>query len=1108
MSELRFAEPQWIHALWVVLAFAVLLLLSGRSSGRALGRLVAPSLVAVLVRRATPGQRRVRIALLTLAALFGVLALMRPQWGLSFVSTPRASAELMVAVDVSRSMLAEDVVPNRLERAKAEVRDLLGFLEGDHIGLIAFAGRASVLAPLTPDFGFFRLVLDELGPHSVTRGGTRLEEPIRKALAGFRATGDVSRALLLITDGEDQDSFPLAAAREAAERGIAIIAIGLGSEAGSEIPLLDRETGARSLLRDAEGRAVQSRLDGATLREIARLTGGAYVPAGTAALDLESIYHAHIAGLMRGRVEGEGRPVRTEGFQWPVLAALLSLIGAALAGRAREVAATALVLTLVSAPTASRAQEELGESPTPAAEMPAPGGETPAPEPPRESLAPRAAYNLALESLGARELEEARHLFEIARTAAGTDGETRYRATYGLGWLEAAGADARLESEPAEALSQLALAADRFRDSLRLRPGSEDARHNLEVVLERARVLADSLRDPEGVTLATRLDELAQRQRELVGGVRSTLALPEAAAELPASRTRFRDLSSRQRLILSDGDALAGEADAERLRIEAKPAEEQQPEEQLRAVQLGQLLHYLQRARERMGHARRELRQRRPERAHRRAAVALHELKRARDQLRDPVEVLAVLLGDAVEVGLSTQLYAMSGAAVPGTASPQERPDWLTVDYLRDALDSLTGRTAELRARLAAVLPPGPAGPPPDLDPESRRLLAAARQAEPLVGSAAESFARAGAAIERDASVRALVAERDGVAALSAARELFLDLRGLIETAYADQLSLAGALAPGRSQGVNAREIAAQLRPVQRTNLARAARISGLLDEQLDALPPEASDVQAQQQRERLLHAKSFVTLAGTAMSHVMRELGRPGRRAPPDLEGAVRPNARAVRGLENLRRLFFSIVEQLRDTARRQQELNDVTERVAGAADPAPALGPLIPHQAELADTAGKLASALEEQSRQSPGRAGAEAGELRPELEQDLSDRLRRSAELTLAAAEPMQSAAEDLARRELESARTHQDRGLAHLLEAVALLTPPEAGQGEPEPQDSDSQGEDGQSADAGAKSSPRSVDPAQLLQEVRDREARRRRERGRQRRAGYETVEKDW
>ncbi len=251
MSELRFAEPQWIHAVWAVLGFGALLAVSDRRARRALRLLVAPSLRSQLVHRATPAQRRLRIGLLTLSGLFAVFALMRPQWGLEFLSTSRAHAELMVAVDVSRSMLAEDVVPNRLERAKAEVRDLLGYLEGDHVGLIAFAGRASVLAPLTPDFGFLRLVLDGLGPHSVSRGGTRLEEPIRKALAGFRATGDVSRVILLITDGEDQDSFPLDAASDAAERGIAIITIGLGSEEGSDVPLTDPATGARMLLRAA-----------------------------------------------------------------------------------------------------------------------------------------------------------------------------------------------------------------------------------------------------------------------------------------------------------------------------------------------------------------------------------------------------------------------------------------------------------------------------------------------------------------------------------------------------------------------------------------------------------------------------------------------------------------------------------------------------------------------------------------------------------------------------------------------------------------------------------------------------------------------------------------
>ena len=192
-------------------------------------------------------------------------------------------------------MLAEDTAPNRLERAKAELTDLLSYLQRDQVGLIAFAGRATVLCPMTPDFGFFRLILEGAGPDSVGRGGTRLEEPIRKALDGFRTETDVSRIIVLITDGEDHDSHPLDAAKAASERGVKILTIGFGDEAGSEIQYTDPETGVRSAVLDANGRPVISRLDGQTLRDIAMETEGAYVPAATGALDLKSIYDAHIA---------------------------------------------------------------------------------------------------------------------------------------------------------------------------------------------------------------------------------------------------------------------------------------------------------------------------------------------------------------------------------------------------------------------------------------------------------------------------------------------------------------------------------------------------------------------------------------------------------------------------------------------------------------------------------------------------------------------------------------------------------------------------------------------------------------------------------------------
>ncbi|MEE3327992.1 MAG: VWA domain-containing protein, partial [Myxococcota bacterium] len=287
MNEIQFAHPEFAQALWGVLAVAALLVFFEVRGGQALERFIAPDTQLQLVSRPSQSRRWTSLALLIVSLVAIVIALMRPQWGVEYIESPQVGAEIMIALDVSRSMLAEDVAPNRLERAKAEIRDLLPYLKGDQVGLIAFAGRATVLCPLTPDFGFLRLVLDHVDVGSVPLGGTRLEEPIRKATEGFGSTGDLARVLLFFTDGEDHDSFPIDAAKEAAERGIQIVIIGFGDEAGSEIWVTDPNTGARTRVMDQDGRAAISRLDGELLRELALVTEGAYVPAGTGVLDLE-----------------------------------------------------------------------------------------------------------------------------------------------------------------------------------------------------------------------------------------------------------------------------------------------------------------------------------------------------------------------------------------------------------------------------------------------------------------------------------------------------------------------------------------------------------------------------------------------------------------------------------------------------------------------------------------------------------------------------------------------------------------------------------------------------------------------------------------------------
>ncbi|MDJ0864636.1 MAG: VWA domain-containing protein [Myxococcota bacterium] len=1139
MSGFRFAEPGWVHALWVVVAYAALLLWLETRGGRALDRFVSPALQARLVRRPSPLRRRLRLLLLGLCLASLVVALMRPQWGFRSVSTRRVGAQLMIALDVSRSMLAEDVAPNRLERAKAEILDLLTYLEGDQVGLVAFAGRASVVSPLTPDFGFLRLVLETLGPNSAGRGGTRLEEPIRKALDGFAEDSGVSQAILLITDGEDHDSFPLEAARAAAERGVRLVAIGFGDEAGAPIPLTDPRTGARTLLRDANGAVVQSRLDGDLLREIALATGGAYVPAGSGVLDLESIYREHIERLTRAPQESSSQVVRNEGFQWAVLLALAFLLAsAALTGRAERVElvrrlrhllpglrAGLLVLALgVGGAPAARAQpgppEEplLEEAAGAEAEVqvePEREPELEIPEPPRES------YNAGLEQMAEREWEAAERLLAAARGAARDDGELRYRATYNLGWLAVQRADELIESEPDEALRWLHVAIDRFREAVRVRPDASDARQNLELTLRRALVLEDSLAQQGEADLASALQELADQQRALLTDARrSVQRLAESsdpnAADAPGLRGEFRSLAARQRRILSDADRLAERAAQERATLEAKAPEERGPEDGMRSAQLGNLLHYLHRARERLGHARRELRQRRGERGFRRASAALGELKRAQDQLRDPVQVLDALITDATEQAR----YTVARAALEGSLPlPEERrpepPAWLTPKLLLETQQGLAERTGELHARLEAGLTQ--AGAASQSDPQAERTLARVREAEPFVRSGSEAMADAVAPLEAGRTPEALEAQQQALRALLEARERFLDLRRLIESAHAAQTQIGAGLAV--EEAARAARLP-RLAEAQIGNLERAGRIEQQIAEEratleAGAAAPDADPQALEGQRQRLELADGLLAGAQAAMRTTRDELVAAAGEAPEGepAEAAREASERALARLEALRRLFFSVVEHLQELARRQLELGDETEAAAGGQ-----LGDLEALAAELvrlgdaqrqrAADAESIAQSLLAQSRADPAQAGVPPDAMQQAAE--AQQRFARASDHVTVAREAMDRAAggmqADAATPRLDPVRADQNEALTELAAALELLAPPPPQSGDSQQQQQEQQ--QGESGEQGARRPQARSDPSQTLQGVRDREAQRRRERAQQAPGPGDTVEKDW
>jgi len=247
------------------------------------------------------------------------------------VTASTASACTMFVLDTSRSMLAEDAATNRLARAKAEISQLVGKLDGQRVGLIAFAGRAAPVCPLTPDHSFFNTVLSTVDTRSAGKGGTRVGEAI-KAIYVDPLIKQYMKLIVLITDGDDQDKYSADAAKLARDAGVKIVAIGIGSETGSQIEVQDPKTGAVTKVTHADGTPVISKLDGEALRKTALATEGAYIPAGTAAVDLASIMESHVKPIIAEAKATAVRPSEDERYMWPLLASLLCLLAALFVG--------------------------------------------------------------------------------------------------------------------------------------------------------------------------------------------------------------------------------------------------------------------------------------------------------------------------------------------------------------------------------------------------------------------------------------------------------------------------------------------------------------------------------------------------------------------------------------------------------------------------------------------------------------------------------------------------------------------------------------------------------------------------------------------------------
>jgi len=336
MSGIKLQTIEMLYLLWALpLLFGLFLYSAGRRQ-QLLERFLSPNLQQRLVF-VNPVRRRWKAALILSGFALLVIGLARPAWNLQQTTVTRKGRDVVFVVDVSKSMLAEDLAPNRLERAKLAIADVIAKLQGDRVGLLVFAGTAAVKCPLTLDYGFFRMMLDNVSVESIERGGTMIGDAIRVVLDQMLDKQEKKyKDIVLITDGEDHESFPVEAAKEAAEKGVRLFIVGLGDEnEGRRIPVTD-ESGRRSFMKYRE-QEVWSRLDADTLRTMAMATpGGRYLNVATGTIDLGEVYMQLIGSAEKKELEEETIQKYEEKFQVFLALAFLLLTLEALISERRK----------------------------------------------------------------------------------------------------------------------------------------------------------------------------------------------------------------------------------------------------------------------------------------------------------------------------------------------------------------------------------------------------------------------------------------------------------------------------------------------------------------------------------------------------------------------------------------------------------------------------------------------------------------------------------------------------------------------------------------------------------------------------------------------------
>ena len=323
---MTFAKPIFLYGLLILVPMMLLFVgWAARRQQTALARLGNPALVKRLSSSVNWRGRRWRTAIWFLVLVMLLVALARPQWGSEVQEVEQQGIELMVALDVSNSMLAQDVKPDRLSRAKLEISDLMDRLGGDEIGLVLFSGASFIQFPLTSDYTTARTFLDNARPEVISKQGTNIGDAIRTAMSGFDTNRSSQKVIVLITDGENLEGDALTMAQTASDQGILIYTIGFGSVEGEPIPLYDGRGETIGFKKDQNGEVVLSRLDEANLRQIADIGNGQYFRATVDGSELGALI-AELNVLQKGELGSRVESFGIERFQIFLWVALIGLI--------------------------------------------------------------------------------------------------------------------------------------------------------------------------------------------------------------------------------------------------------------------------------------------------------------------------------------------------------------------------------------------------------------------------------------------------------------------------------------------------------------------------------------------------------------------------------------------------------------------------------------------------------------------------------------------------------------------------------------------------------------------------------------------------------------